>query len=192
MLLNRIKNYLKVKKILTKFNKLACVGDSFVALPTCMVENLTGDRTRITIGNHCELACKIHVEGDGFIKIGNNTTARYGTEIRSTAGVTIGNDVIISHYVTIFDHNSHPTSPQMRYEMTQSGFHGPLWRNTRAEKKPIVIEDNVWIGQHATIFKGVTVGKGSIVAASAVVTKDVPPYSVAAGNPAKIVKTLEH
>ena len=59
---------------------------------------------------------------------------------------------------------------------------------TGFDYKTIVIEDNVWLGSRALILKGVTVGKGSIVAAGAVVTKDVPPNSIVAGNPAKIIK----
>ncbi|WP_199520746.1 DapH/DapD/GlmU-related protein [Pseudomonas lactis] len=54
----------------------------------------------------------------------------------------------------------------------------------------MVIEDDVWIGEKVAILKGVTVGKGSVIGAGAVVTKDVPPYSVAAGIPARILKTL--
>ena len=54
-----------------------------------------------------------------------------------------------------------------------------------------MIEDNVWIGERSTILKGVHIGKGSIVASNSVVVKDVPPYSIVAGNPAKIVKMLE-
>ncbi len=66
--------------------------------------------------------------------------------------------------------------------MDQQGF---------AEEKPVVIEDDVWIGSRVTILPGVTIGRGSVVGAAAVVTKDVPPYSVVAGNPAKVVKTRE-
>ncbi len=58
-----------------------------------------------------------------------------------------------------------------------------------ADEKPVVIEDDVWIGSRVIILPGVTIGKGSVIGASAVVTKSVPPYSVVAGNPAKIVKT---
>lgn len=57
-------------------------------------------------------------------------------------------------------------------------------------KGPVVIEDNVWIGEHACIMPGTTIGKGSIVGANAVVTKDVPPYSLVGGVPAKLIKTL--
>jgi acetyltransferase-like isoleucine patch superfamily enzyme len=54
-----------------------------------------------------------------------------------------------------------------------------------------MIEDKVWIGMDALILKGVTIGEGSVVAARSVVTKDVPPYSLVAGNPARVVKSLK-
>ncbi|MBL4677498.1 MAG: hypothetical protein JKY70_15040 [Mucilaginibacter sp.] len=55
--------------------------------------------------------------------------------------------------------------------------------------KPVIIEDNVWIGETVSVLPGVTIGKGSIIGASAVVTKNIPPYSIAVGNPAKVIKT---
>ena len=57
-------------------------------------------------------------------------------------------------------------------------------------KGPVVVEDNVWIGERVCILSGVTVGKGAIVAANSVVTKDVPPYSVVGGVPAKLIKVI--
>ena len=57
---------------------------------------------------------------------------------------------------------------------------------------PIVIEDNVWIGEYSAVLKGVTIGEGAIVASHSGVTKDVPSYSIVAGNPAQVVKKLEH
>ena len=58
--------------------------------------------------------------------------------------------------------------------------------------KPVRIEDDVWIGTRAIILPGLTIGKGAIIAASAVITKDVPPYAICAGNPARIIKFREH
>ena len=75
--------------------------------------------------------------------------------------------------------------------MCVNGFDGDAWRWKHSESKPIEIKDNVWIGEYSAILKGVTVGEGSIVASHAVVTKDVPPYSIVAGNPADVVKKLE-
>ena len=72
------------------------------------------------------------------------------------------------------------------------GFHTDAWRWTHSDSKPITIEDNVWIGENAVILKGVQIGRGSIIACNAVVTKDVPPYTIAAGNPARIVKDIPH
>ena len=55
--------------------------------------------------------------------------------------------------------------------------------------KPVIIGDNVWIGYRAMILKGVTIGDGAVIAANSVVTKDVPPFSIVAGNPAKIIRS---
>ena len=73
-----------------------------------------------------------------------------------------------------------------------NGFSNDNWSWKHAESAPVVIEDNVWIGQYSTILKGVTIGKGAIVATRAVVTKDVPPYTIVAGNPAKVVKKIQY
>ena len=72
------------------------------------------------------------------------------------------------------------------------GFDGDAWKWKYADSAPIVIEDNVWIGEYSAILKGVTIGTGSIVASHAVVTKDVPPYTIVAGNPARVVKEIAH
>ena len=106
--------------------------------------------------------------------------------------ITIGSYVIISNHVTIYDNNNHPTDPELRIKMCESGFYSEMWSWRYSSHKPVVIQDNVWIGEYASILKGVTVGKGSIVASHAVVTKDVRPYTIVAGNPAREVKELNH
>ncbi|MEN6551326.1 MAG: DapH/DapD/GlmU-related protein [Methanobacterium sp.] len=62
--------------------------------------------------------------------------------------------------------------------------------NSNTPRKPVIVEDHVWIGARVIVLPGVTIGKGSIVGAGAVVSKNVPPYSVAVGNPARVVKSL--
>ena len=146
---------------------------------------------QIKIGEKCEFSgCRLYAIGNGCIEIGDHTTIRQNSKISSVEHVKIGSHVIISNNVDIYDHNSHPTSPEVRWDMCENGFGGPAWSVECAEHKATVIEDNVWLGEKSLILKGVTVGEGSIVASHAVVTKDVPPYSVAAGNPARIVKKL--
>ena len=87
----------------------------------------------------------------------------------------------MAHGVQIYDNNTHPLDPVDRA------------KNLPVEKEnvaPVLIEDDAWIGAHATILRGVTIRRGSVVATYAVVSRDVPPMSVVAGNPAKVVKTL--
>lgn len=153
--------------------------------------NETGNKSNIIIGDHCDIHARIAACGESArIIIGNNTTIRYNSVVGSVESITIGNNVIISNNVSIYDNNNHPTEPKIRLSMTKSGFYGEPWRWIHSAHKPVIIEDNVWIGEHATILKGVKIGKGSIVGCHSVVTKDIPPYCIAVGNPARVVKKL--
>lgn len=150
------------------------------------------NRGCIKIGDDCRIHAHLISQDYGKIIIGSHSLLSYNTVIRSVASVSIGDYAIISSHVHISDNNNHPTSPGIRKEMCMKGFDGEAWRWKYADKSPIVIEDNVWIGEYASILKGVTIGTGAIIASYSVVTKDVPPYTIVAGNPAKVVKTLEH
>lgn len=74
--------------------------------------------------------------------------------------------------------------------ITKNETHTPPLKRPLYSKGPVIIGKNVWVGDKATILPNVNIGDGAIIGANAVVTKDVPPYSVAVGNPAKIVKLL--
>jgi acetyltransferase-like isoleucine patch superfamily enzyme len=63
--------------------------------------------------------------------------------------------------------------------------------NTKGSARPIIIEDDVWIGAQTIVLPGVRIGKGSVIGAGSVVTRDVPPFTVAAGNPAKVIRTAD-
>ena len=151
-----------------------------------------GARERIVIGDNCSIWGRFICHRDGKIRVGSFTTIRHKTLVGSAASVSIGDYCMISNNVIIMDNNNHPVSPEKRRELLKSGFYGPLWDWEHSEKSPIVIQDNVWIGVRAIILKGVTIGEGAIVAAGSVVFNDVPSYCVAAGNPARVVKRLEH
>ena len=104
--------------------------------------------------------------------------------------VSLGDDVVISWGVTIVDHNSHDVAWRGRANDILDWAKGRKdW--SRVKIAPVVIRDRVWIGFNAIILKGVTIGECAVVAAGAVVTKDVAPYTVVAGNPARPVKILE-
>jgi len=93
------------------------------------------------------------------------------------AGISIGNDCLIGDFVSIMDCDFHDLDPATR-------------RTGGGARSPITIGNNVWISTGATILKGVTIGDNSVVGARSVVTRSIPANSVAAGNPAKIVRHL--
>lgn len=112
----------------------------------------------------------------GKITIGDDVFLP-GTTIVSYDKVTIGNNVIISSMVVIMDSSGHTLQERGKWDEIQ-----------RLDVKPVEIKDGAWIGYGAVILKGVTIGKNSVVGANSVVYKSVPDNSVAAGNPAKIIK----
>lgn len=184
---NLLKQYF-TKKI---FISNCLVGKEFECGISSRCINNTGKRENITIGDHCEILAMIQAECNGVISIGNYTTMRGNTKLLAAYKIYIGDYVIISNSVTIYDNNNHPTDPKKRVEMSMNGYHSDFWNVKHSKFAPIIIEDNVWVGERASILKGVRIGKGAIVAMGAVVTKDVPEYSIVAGNPAKVVKYLE-
>ena len=118
------------------------------------------------------------------IKIGNKCS--FGDYIHFTCinKIIIGDNLLTGRWVTISDNNHGDTN-------LATLSIAPIQRDLTS-KGPIVIGDNVWIGDKATILSGVTIGDGAIIAANSVVTKDVPPFSIVAGNPAKIIKTFSN
>jgi acetyltransferase-like isoleucine patch superfamily enzyme len=115
--------------------------------------------------------------------VGNNTTLAYLVTISVGERVEIGDDCLIADRVFIADNHGHPLDPERRRKREKV---------FPEEIKPIKIGNNVWIGYQSAILRGVTIGDNSIVGANSVVTKDVPPNTVVAGNPARIVRTLNN
>ena len=114
------------------------------------------------------------------IHIGENCCFGAWNHITATNKIQIGNNLLTGKWVTITD-NSHGDTDFVSLQTP------PLMRRVTS-KGPVVIGDNVWIGDKATILPGVTIGDGAVIAANAVVTKDVPAYCVVGGNPARIIK----
>jgi len=171
------------------YKKTAVCGANLTVGPKSNIHVENG--SAVTIGHDCDILATISAKCGAKINIGNYTTIRGESVIGAAAGISIGSHVIISNNVHIYDNNNHPTDPAKRRELCESGFYSPLWHWRNSDSAPIVIEDNVWIGERATILKGVTIGKGSVVACDSVVTHCAPPYCVIAGNPAKVVKMLQ-
>jgi maltose O-acetyltransferase len=109
------------------------------------------------------------------IEIGDNSSL--GIECMIPYDLKVGNDVMMGPYVVIVG-DSHQFS---RTDV-------PMRLQGNRKFPPVRIEDDVWIGARAIVLPGVRIGKGSIIGAGAVVTKDMPPYSICAGNPARVIK----
>jgi galactoside O-acetyltransferase len=92
--------------------------------------------------------------------------------------------------VTLVDHNSHGVAFSSRAGDTERWLNGTKdW--SKVKISPVIIEDKVWVGFDAVILKGVTVGEGAVIGARAVVTKSVAPWTIVAGNPAQVVRSLD-
>lgn len=102
-----------------------------------------------------------------------------GSSIVSSKRISIGNNVLIGSGALIIDTDMHPINPEWRLLSPDS-----------AESKEIIIHNNVFIGARAIILKGVEIGEGAVIGAGSVVTKNVLPYTLVAGNPASVVKVL--
>ena len=141
----------------------------------------------ITIGEQSLVMGELLVSpSGGRIAVGDWCYVGPGCKIWSMSAITVGHRVFVSHGVQIFDNNSHSLSADERHrryrELRTMGRH---LEQERVIGRPIVIKDDVWIGFNAAIMKGITIGKGAVVGACAVVLHDVPPYTIVGGNPAR-------
>jgi acetyltransferase-like isoleucine patch superfamily enzyme len=128
----------------------------------------------------------------GSISVGQNSFIGEGTRIWSAAGVSIGNNVLISYNCNIIDTNSHELDHLERADgfrrLVSQGY--PKDQGS-VDNAQITIGDYAWISFNSTILKGVKIGEGAIVAAGSVVTKDVPPFTLVGGNPARVLRNLK-
>jgi len=137
------------------------------------------NRGHISIGNrvqiHTHYAKSILTTfPGGNLEIGDRTVLNYGSDISVTGSVKIGSDCLIGTHVIILDND----------------YHDVMNRSARPSPRSVTIADRAWIGNRSIIMPGVTIGAGAVVGAGSVVVDDVPPGTVALGNPARVVRTL--
>lgn len=146
----------------------------------------------ITIGN--DFICFARLRLEAFdehlnnrytpaVEIGDNVSINFDCHIACVNKIIIGNNVLIASKVFITDH-SHG-------EVNAAALETAPWARKVISKGPVIIEDNVWIGEGVAILPNVTIGKNSIIGANAVVTKSFPENSLIGGNPAKLIRTIE-
>ena len=199
MILNFLKKQQRIIRRKRLSDELILSTDSFYNGMDVFCNYRTGLK-RLEIGHNCVIDGQFIFEKDtGHVSIGDRVHIGGNTKIISINDIFIGNDVTIAWDCTIYDHNSHSIYWNKRQCDTKREYDAlckgedPIktkdW--TDVKTKPIVIQDKVWIGFGVIILKGVTIGEGAVIGAGSVVTKDIPAWTVAAGNPAKVIYCIE-
>jgi acetyltransferase-like isoleucine patch superfamily enzyme len=153
------------KKLLIRMNN---TGD-----PT-EVRNLLGQITGSEIDESTIVFTPLYINYGKHIKIGKNVFINFDCTFLDLGGITIEDGVLIAPKVSLLS-EGHPVSPESRHSLMVGHIH---------------IKKNAWIGANATILQGVTIGENAVVAAGAVVSKDVPDNTIVGGIPAKIIKKI--
>ncbi|UQS84732.1 sugar O-acetyltransferase [Apilactobacillus apisilvae] len=151
-----------------EFNALAPTDDE---IRTAKIKSIIG-----SCGDGFGIQAPIHFDYGKNIRLGNDFASNYNLTVLGMGKVTIGNHVMIGSNVDIYTVN-HPMDPEGR-------------RKHLAKAFPVTIGNDVWIGGHVTITPGITIGNNVVIAAGAVVSKDVPDNSLIAGVPGKVIREL--
>lgn len=175
----------KFRKGISSGKKLKIKGWPYIHL-RLKSKLIIGNNVTLNSSNyayHINMFGGVKILADGAnseIYIGNNTRI-HGTCIHAKSKIVIGKNCLIAANCHIMDSNGHELC-----------IDNPVERiNSIDSPKNIVIEDNVWIAANSIILKGVTIGHGSVIGANSVVGSDIPPNSVAVGNPARVIKSKE-
>lgn len=131
-----------------------------------------GDRVII---QSTTVRCELVAYPNALLEIGDRTWVGYGCSFAAHESIKIGSDCQFGPYTNVLDNT----------------YHDVVNHHQKPPSRPVTIGDNVWVGTRAIILPGVSIGDGAVVGAGSVVTRDVPPRTVVAGNPARVLRTLE-
>lgn len=163
-------------------------GDGTVLTSEASLTNEASNPERLSLGQSCLIIGQILVGCQGSLQIGDHAYIGPGARIWALNEIRIGSRVFISHGVNIHDSDSHSLSARERHErFLEKMRHGKHLVPENAKSAPVIIEEDVWIGFNAIVLKGVRIGRGAVVGAGSVVTKDVAPFTIVVGNPPRVV-----
>ncbi|MFT4849686.1 MAG: acetyltransferase-like isoleucine patch superfamily enzyme [Sediminicola sp.] len=189
---NKLKSFLK--KVINRVNnfrfrnKVTIIGKVDFGYSSKIMLSNGSTKDDIVINNRGRMYATLVSKFGGKIIFEENVKIGYGSILACITTISVGKGTAIAHNVTIIDNNNHPTHPEDRKIMYNSPWDSPLRNWNYSKSAPIIIGENVWIGTGSRLHKGITIGDNSIIAANAMVTKDVPANCIVAGNPAKVVK----
>lgn len=156
------------------------------------------NKTNINVGKDCILESSFVIEcAGGSISIGDRSFIGGKGMFVCANNITIGSDVMFSWGCTVIDNDAHSLNWEDRVndvidwkKGSDEGSLGKYKNWDKVNKGSIIIQDKAWIGFNVIILKDITIGEGAVVAAGSVVTKDVEPYTLVGGNPARFIKKL--
>lgn len=181
--ISKIINYIKMGGVRWYWkNKLGAMGEHWTKASGVVIQNpqCIFFGCDVGIGKNTYFMPVVEHLGNKYspkITVGDSTWIGIRNSFAAIHGITIGKNVLFAGYVHVTDHSHGYEDINM-----------PISKQPLISKGPVIIEDECWLGFSCEILSGVHIGRHSIIAARAVVTKDVPPYSIVAGNPARIVK----
>lgn len=201
---NKVKNFVLNRQGLKKISslyKIASIGLEFCESPmfknralhilsNVYIDNRTGDPKKLRIGNYCNISCRIVLHSEAELIVGDYVYMNSNCSLNVFNTVTIGSNCLFGPNVVIWDSDNHPLDSKLRLEQSIEIPKVASLKSHGLGGGDVVIGDNVWIGMDCLILGGVKIGEGAVIAASSVVVKDIPPYVLAAGVPAKVVKQL--
>lgn len=148
------------------------------------------DKSQITLGDFVILDGTLEVYGDGVLAVGDYSYIGRA-RIYCANHITIGCYCLISDNVCLMDSDLHPLSASKRVVIAEQWARGEFPNvYTDIPNAPVVLEDHCWIGYGSAILKGIRIGEGAIVGAGSVVVKDVPAWTIVAGNPARVIREI--
>jgi len=175
-----------MRLVLAKFHTVIFFSNSrLIRLPFDIRNKSNIDLGKnLTCGSYCRIEAHPTpaTRNKKLLIFGENVQINDFVHIVAVDRVFIGNNVLMASKIFISDSNHGDYAGDKQSSPEEN----PMDRTLHSE--PIVIEDNVWLGEFVTVLKGVTIGKGSIIGSMSVVSKDIPPYSIAVGSPAKVIK----
>ena len=174
------------------FENDCMLGEGAVLFPTAAIQNNLGRRDAIRIGKKTYIRGELLTFGHGGdIFLGDFCYVGENTRIWSAGSIHIGDRTLISHNVTILDNDTHPLDePEARHRQFLEIISVGHPKNINLRERPVFIGHDVLISCHSVILPGVSIGEGAVVGAGAIVTGDIPPFCVAVGNPARVVRKM--
>lgn len=182
---------LKYNKESKRMRRFSEISEKSWLSPTAEIINI-GSKSSLLVEEGTHIKGNITVHKNGKIHIGRDCFLGENSRVWAYKNIEIGDNTLISHNCFIVDSDTHPQNPYDRHKHYLDIVNGVDYDDCNFDSRDVIIGKNVWIASGCCILKGVHIGDNAIIGAGSVVVSDIPADSIAFGNPAKIVRTLNY